>query len=188
MRSVAIPGRTERQRGGDSYQDEQQQEGRQDESGECVGDHRRRLLLRLPEQVLRDETRVRRGGAVAGSRRVTLRSSYLDLRFGNVQSLGLDGRRGLLVHKLQHHVGLQTTDTTHVSGRRSVSSDKGRRAPLTTFHRMGFSKVASPTMRYSEYVPEMESNSDLRSAVSNSNLYRFLLSGSATNTTSWPVL
>lgn len=31
------------------YQDEEEQERRQDECGEGVGDHRRRLLLRFPE-------------------------------------------------------------------------------------------------------------------------------------------
>ena len=35
------------------YQDEQEQEGRQDECGEGVGNHSGRLLLWFPEQVLR---------------------------------------------------------------------------------------------------------------------------------------
>lgn len=111
------------------YQDEEQQEGGQDQSCEGVGDHRRGLFLRLPEQMLEKRRNRQRGESVkpwelqVGPKSLTLTpytpatkntaalcQRYLDLRFGNVECVGLDHGGRLLVHESQHHISLMVGD------------------------------------------------------------------------------
>lgn len=91
------------------YQNEQQQEGRQDECGESVGNHRGGLLLRLPEQMLRTNEETLNPAAFQHqpvNEMLREHRLYLYLWFGHIKSLGLNCCWGLLIHELQDDVGL----------------------------------------------------------------------------------